>query len=219
MHNKGLEKKSTMRRIRHDELRGEQSDGHAVADLSDEELLHAIADKKMWAMQPLYERYSHLLYSLAYRVVTDTQVAEDLLQETFLAVWRNASSYSAQSGLVRSWLISIIHHRAIDYLRSMRSRGGNNKVPLDDIEHEESMAVPDVWDQAWLNIQGTQVRTALLQLSQEQRQVIELAYFQGWTHSEIAEGCKLPLGTVKARMRLGLLRLRRILQEMGVEGL
>ncbi|HEY5005555.1 MAG TPA: sigma-70 family RNA polymerase sigma factor [Ktedonobacteraceae bacterium] len=201
------------------EPQGDQYDARLAADLSDEELLRAIADKKVWAMEPLYERYSHLLYSLAYRVVTDTQVAEDLLQETFFAVWRNASSYSSQSGLVRSWLISIIHHRAIDYLRSMRRRGGVNKVPLEDIEHEESMAVPDVWDEAWLAIQGAQVRTALLQLPQEQRNVIELAYFKGWTHSEIAEGCQIPLGTVKARMRLGLARLRRILQEMGVEGL
>ncbi len=208
-----------MRKIRRVEPQGEQYDTRATADLSDEELLHAIADKKVWAMEPLYDRYSHLLYSLAYRVVTDNQVAEDLLQETFFAVWRNASSYSAQSGLVRSWLISIIHHRAIDYLRSLRRRGGANKVPLEDIEHEESMAVPDVWDEAWLDIQGAQVRTALLQLSQEQRNVIELAYFKGWTHSEIAEGCQIPLGTVKARMRLGLARLRRILQEMGVEGL
>jgi RNA polymerase sigma factor (sigma-70 family) len=208
-----------MRKIRRVEPQGEQYATQATADLSDEQLLHAIADKKVWAMEPLYERYSHLLYSLAYRVVMDSQVAEDLLQETFFAVWRNASSYSAQSGLVRSWLISIIHHRAIDYLRSMRRRGGVNKVPLEDIEHEESMAVPDVWDEAWLAIQGAQVRTALLQLSQEQRNVIELAYFKGWTHSEIAEGCQIPLGTVKARMRLGLARLRRILQEMGVEGL
>ena len=210
-----------MRKIRRGnaEPQGEQYDTQVTADLSDEDLLHAIADKKAWAIEPLYDRYSHLLYSLAYRVVTDAQVAEDLLQETFFAVWRNASSYSAQSGLVRSWLISIIHHRAIDYLRSIRRRGGVNKVPLEDIEHEESMAVPDVWDEAWLAIQGAQVRTALLQLSQEQRNVIELAYFKGWTHSEIAEGCQIPLGTVKARMRLGLARLRRILQEMGVEGL
>jgi RNA polymerase sigma factor (sigma-70 family) len=210
-----------MRKIRRGnvEPQGEQYDTRLAADLNDEELLQAIVEKKVWAMQPLYERYSHLLYSLAYRVVTDTQVAEDLLQETFFAVWRNASSYSSQSGLVRSWLISIIHHRAIDYLRSMRRRGGVNKVPLEDIEHEESMAVPDVWDEAWLAIQGAQVRTALTQLSQEQRNVIELAYFKGWTHSEIAEGCQIPLGTVKARMRLGLARLRRILQEMGVEGL
>lgn len=198
---------------------GKHYDAQAAADLSDEELLYAIADKKVWAMEPLYQRYSHLLYSLAYRVVTDTQVAEDLIQETFFAVWRNASSYSSQSGQVRSWLISITHHRAIDYLRSMRRRGGVNKVPLEDIEHDESMAVPDVWDEAWLAIQGTQVRTALLQLSPEQRNVIELAYFRGWTHSEIAEGCQLPLGTVKARMRLGLLRLKSILQQMGVEGL
>jgi RNA polymerase sigma factor (sigma-70 family) len=210
-----------MRKIRRGnvEPQGEHNDARLAADLSDEELLRAIAEKKAWAVEPLYDRYSHLLYSLAYRVVTDAQVAEDLLQETFFAVWRNAASYSSQSGLVRSWLISIIHHRAIDYLRSMRRRGGPNKVPLEDVEHEETMAVPDVWDEAWLAIQGAQVRTALIQLSQEQRNVIELAYFKGWTHSEIAEGCQIPLGTVKARMRLGLARLRRILQEMGVEGL
>ena len=209
-----------MRKFRQGNVESQEGQYEArAADLSDEELLHAIADKKVWAMEPLYQRYSHLLYSLAYRVVTDTQVAEDLLQESFFAVWRNASSYSPQSGQVRSWLISIIHHRAIDYLRSMRRRGGLNKVPLDDIEHDESVAVPDVWDEAWLAIQGTQVRSALLQLSKEQRNVIELAYFRGWTHSEIAEGCQIPLGTVKARMRLGLMRLKSILQQMGVEGL
>ncbi len=142
-----------MRKFRRENVESPEEQYNAqAADLSDEELLHAIADKKVWAMEPLYQRYSHLLYSLAYRVVTDAQVAEDLLQETFFAVWRNASSYSSQSGQVRSWLSSIIHHRAIDYLRSMRRRGGVNKVSLDDIEYDESVAVPDVWDEAWLAI-------------------------------------------------------------------
>ncbi len=190
-----------------------------AAELSDEALIHAIAAKEVWAMDQLYERYNRLLYSLAFRMVSDHQIAEDLLQESFLSVWRNAASYSRQMGEVRSWLVSIIHHRTIDYLRSMRRRAGLNNATLDDVERDESVATPDVWDEVWLSIQSAQVRNALTQLSKEQRKVIEMGYFQGWTHSEIAEGLQIPLGTVKARMRLGLMHLKRILQQMGVNGL
>ncbi|MDQ2888917.1 MAG: sigma-70 family RNA polymerase sigma factor [Chloroflexota bacterium] len=190
-----------------------------AAELSDEALIHAIAAKEVWAMDQLYERYNRLLYSLAFRMVSDHQIAEDLLQESFLSVWRNAASYARQMGEVRSWLVSIIHHRTIDYLRAMRRRAGLNQATLDDVERDESVATPDVWDEAWMSIQGAQVRDALTKLSQEQRKVIEMGYFQGWTHSEIAEGLQLPLGTVKARMRLGLMHLKRILQQMGVDGL
>ena len=87
---------------------------------------------------------------------------------------------------------------------------------MEDLEQDEHMAFPDVWDEAWRSVQSSQVRAALLKLSPEQRQVIELAYFQGWTHSEIAEGYHIPLGTVKARMRLGLIHLKRTLEQMGV---
>ena len=190
-----------------------------AAELSDEALIHAIAAKAVWAMDQLYERYNRLLYSLAFRMVSDHQIAEDLLQESFLSVWRNAASYSRQMGEVRSWLASIIHHRTIDYLRATRRRAGLNSATLDDVERDESVATPDVWDEAWMSIQSAQVRDALTKLSQEQRKVIEMGYFQGWTHSEIAEGLQLPLGTVKARMRLGLMHLKRILQQMGVDGL
>jgi RNA polymerase sigma factor (sigma-70 family) len=197
---------------------GEQN-APPAAELSDEALIHAIAAKEVWAMDQLYERYNRLLYSLAFRMVSDHQIAEDLLQESFLSVWRNAASYSRQMGEVRSWLVSIIHHRTIDYLRAMRRRAGLNQATLDDVERDESVATPDVWDEAWMSIQGAQVRDALTRLSEEQRKVIEMGYFQGWTHSEIAEGLQLPLGTVKARMRLGLMHMKRILQQMGVDGL
>ena len=93
-----------------------------IAELSDEALIRAIAAGAVWAMEPLYQRYSRLLYSLAYRMVADHQIAEDLLQESFLSVWRRATSYSAEAGAVQSWLVSITHHRTIDYLRSMRRR-------------------------------------------------------------------------------------------------
>ncbi len=189
----------------------------SINDLPDEVLLNAIAGGAVWAMEPLYHRYSRILYSLAYRMVADHQVAEDLLQEAFLAVWRRATSYSPQSGAVRSWIVSILHHRTIDYLRSVRRRSVLLKeTRWEEIETDEHAAFPDVWDEAWRSVQSSQVRAALMQLPAEQRLVIEMAYFQGWTHSEIAEGCQIPLGTVKARMRLGLHRLKLILEQMGI---
>src|SRR6266699_7313565 len=186
-------------------------------ELSDEALINALAEEAEWAMEPLYERYNRVLYSLAYRMVADHQVAEDLLQEAFLSVWRRASSYSPQSGTVRSWLVSIVHHRTIDYLRAVRRRSILKEATWEEVEQDERTAFPDVWDEAWRSVQSAQVRAALMNIPIEQRMVIELAYFQGWTHSEIAEGCKIPLGTVKARIRLGLMHLKGILQQMGVD--
>ncbi|MFL5698073.1 MAG: sigma-70 family RNA polymerase sigma factor [Ktedonobacteraceae bacterium] len=186
-------------------------------ELSDEALINAIAEGAEWAMEPLYERYNRVLFSLAYRMVADHQVAEDLLQDAFLSVWRRATSYSPQSGSVRSWLISIVHHRTIDYLRAVRRRAGLKEVTWEEVELDERTAFPDVWEEALRSVQSAQLRAALLNIPSEQRMVIELAYFQGWTHSEIAEGCEIPLGTVKARMRLGLSHLKRLLAQMGVD--
>lgn len=195
-----------------------QITGHSSAanEQSDEALILAIAGGAVWAMEPLYQRYSRLLYSMAYRMVSDHQIAEDLIQEAFLSVWRRAISYSPQSGAVRSWLISIVHHRTIDYLRSVRRRSVMKEATWEEVEQDDRAAVPDVWDEAWRSIQSSQVRAALMDIPTEQRMVIELAYFQGWTHTEIAEGCLIPLGTVKARMRLGLKHLKRGLEKMGV---
>ena len=188
-----------------------------VDQLSDEVLLSAVARGAVWAMEILYERYSRILYSLAYRMVADHQVAEDLSQDAFLSVWRRATSYSPQSGAARSWIVSIMHHRTIDYLRSVRRRSILKEATWEEVEQDERTAFPDVWDEAWRSVQSAQVRAALMNIPIEQRMVIELAYFQGWTHSEIAEGCKIPLGTVKARMRLGLIHLKRVLEQMGVD--
>jgi RNA polymerase sigma-70 factor, ECF subfamily len=188
-------------------------------ELSDEALISAIASGAVWAMEPLYQRYSRVLYSLAYRMIADHQIAEDLIQEAFLSVWRRATSYSPQSGAVRSWLVSIVHHRAIDYLRAVRRRSALKETTWEEAEQDERTAFPDVWDEAWRSVQSAQVRVALMNIPTEQRMVIELAYFQGWTHSEIAAGCQIPLGTVKARMRLGLLHLKRELAQLGVNEL
>ena len=184
---------------------------------SDEALLNAIAGGAVWAMDSLYQRYSRILYSLAYRMVADHQVAEDLLQDAFLAVWRRATTYSPQTGAARSWLISILHHRTIDYLRRVRRRSTIQETPLEELELNESIAYPDAWDAAWQSVKSSHVRAALMKIPAEQRLVIELAYFQGWTHTEIAEGTQIPLGTIKARMRLGLIHLKEILIQMGID--
>ena len=186
---------------------------------SDEALLNAIADGAVWAMDSLYQRYSRIFYSLAYRMVADHQIAEDLLQDAFLAIWRHAATYSPQSGAARSWLISILHHRTIDYLRRVRRRSIIQETPLEELELNESVAHPDAWDAAWQSVKCSHVRAALMQIPTEQRLVIELAYFQGWSHSEIADGTQIPLGTIKARMRLGLLHLKQVLIQMGIDEL
>jgi len=189
----------------------------SIDGLNDDTLIQAVASGQEWAIEALYQRYSGSLYSLAYRMVADHQVAEDLLQEAFVAVWRRATSYSSQSGAVHTWLLSIVHHRAIDYVRSLRRRAALGSVTLNEAEMISTSS--EVWEQVWQSVQRDQVREALMKLPLEQRLVIELAYFQGWTHAEIAIGSQIPLGTVKARMRLGLMHLKRILGQMGVSEL
>lgn len=192
-------------------------DAESSNDLSDEALLNAIANGAVWAMESLYQRYSRILYSLAYRLVADHQVAEDLLQDAFLAIWRRSTSYSPQTGAARSWLISILHHRAIDHLRRVRRRSTLQEAPLEELELDETTAFPDVWEDVWRSVKSSQVRAALMKIPAEQRLVIELAYFQGWTHTEIAEGVQIPLGTVKARLRLGLIHLKHALEQVGMD--
>jgi RNA polymerase sigma factor (sigma-70 family) len=188
-----------------------------IDELTDEALLKATAEGTEWALEQLFRRYNRMLYSLAYHMVADQQIAEDIIQDSFLSIWRRASSYSPQSGPARKWLASIVHHRAIDYLRSIRRRSATMKeVLLEEIELDDRFAYPDVWDSVWHSIQSEQVRAALKKLPPEQRLVIELAYFQAWTHTEIAGGLQIPLGTVKARMRLGMIHLKQVLEQMNL---
>lgn len=185
-------------------------------EISDEMLIHAIARGAAWAMEPLYDRYNRILYSMAYRMVSDRQIAEDLLQDAFLSVFKRADSYSSQSGTVRSWLFSIVHHRTIDYLRTVQRRSILKEATWEEVDRDENTAQPDAWEGAWNSIQRQKIQEALTRLPAEQSLVIKMAYFQGWTHSEIAEHFHIPLGTVKARMRLGITRLRHVLAQMGI---
>jgi RNA polymerase sigma factor (sigma-70 family) len=183
---------------------------------SDEELIAAITEGEDVALELLYERYERLAYALAYRLVHDCQVAEDIVQEAFLAIWRKAGTYRTHHGSVYNWLLSIVRHRAIDRLRSASNRK-QLCAPLDvEIEQYPLCTEPDACDQVWQSEQRRLVLAALAQIPEEQRQVIDLAYFDGYTHAEIAEMLHLPLGTVKGRMRLGLQKLKVLLEKSGM---
>ena len=176
--------------------------------LADEELISLAAGGDDGAFAALYDRHGRAAYSLAYRMMGERGAAEDLVQEAFLQVWRAAGSYKAERGSVRTWLLAIVHHRGIDQLRSISSR----RRTLDRAtaaSTESSTSQPsEAFAETWRNSQRAQIREALTVLPPEQLKVLELAYFSGYTHSEIANLLGLPLGTVKGRMRLGLKKIR-----------
>lgn len=183
---------------------------------SDDQVLSALAQRDLSALEELYERYSKVAYSLAYRIVGDRGMAEDVVQDAFLSVWRQAGTYRRERGAPRTWLLSIVHHRSIDRIRS--SAAPSTTIPYEDLpEDREELGSPSIWQQTWNNVRGDIVRRALARLPVEQKKSIELAYFSGYTQSEIAELMGVPLGTVKGRMRIGLQKLRSMLasQEIG----
>jgi len=185
--------------------------------ISDETLIQAISNGEVWALESLYQRYKVLTYSHCYRMVADHQVAQNLTQEAFMKIWQHASLYVPQAGTLRTWLFTIVQHQTIDYLRALQRRSRLQEVNWDTIDEEEQPTQPDIWIETWQSILSVQVHAALLRIPPEQRLVIELAYFQGSTHVEIAQRCHIPPGTVKARMRLGLLHLKQALAQMGVD--
>lgn len=193
----------------------------AKEGLTDEQLIAAICAGAGWAMDVLYERYARSAYGLAYRMLHDVSAAEDVVQEVFLSVWRKAGSYSKQHGSVHSWISAIVHHRAIDLLRTAAYRESQWAKGAYGAEHEHDPVSeqPDVWEQAWQSEQQQVLRSVLAELPAEQRLVIEQAYFGGYTHAEIAEQWHIPLGTVKGRMRLGLQKMKHLLEARGIDTL
>jgi RNA polymerase sigma-70 factor, ECF subfamily len=182
--------------------------------LADEDLMSLAGNSDAGAFAGLYDRHSRASYSLAYRMMGDRQAAEDLVQEAFLSVWRSARSYRAERGSVRTWILSIVHNRGIDQLRTMASR----RRVHDKVEATTSVAQPsEAFAETWRNSQREQVREALRILPSEQLKVLELAYYSGYTHVEIANLLDLPLGTVKGRMRLGLQKVREYFDTSGRE--
>lgn len=182
---------------------------------SDEQILAALAQRDLNALEELYERYGKIAYSLAYRIVGDRGTAEDVTQDAFLAVWRRAGSYQADKGSARNWLMSIVHHRSIDRLRHVAASG--TLIAYEELpESSEESTKPGIWQQAWTNVRGEMVRKALERLPSEQKKSIELAYFSGYTQVEIASLMGVPLGTVKGRMRIGLQKLRAMLEGLEI---
>jgi RNA polymerase sigma-70 factor (ECF subfamily) len=179
------------------------------ADEADRAVLVRLTDGELDALEDLYDRYKTMAYSIAYRITNDATLAEDVVQEAFLGVWRNAARYVEGRSSVKTWLLAIVHHRAIDAVRRRRPT-----IELPDVESPPPAAftLPDVWAEVAAGLDAETVRAALATLSDVQREAIELAYFGGLTQQEIAGRTGAPLGTVKSRMRLGLLAMRRSLE-------
>ena len=181
--------------------------------LADEDLMSLMEGGDAEAFAALYDRHSRAAYSLSYRMMGDRQAAEDLTQEAFLKVWRSAGGYRSERGSVRTWVLSIVHNRGIDQIRSLASR----RRTQDRVEQSAPRSQPsEAFAETWRNRQREQIRDALNTLPEEQLKILELAYFSGYTHVEISNLMDLPLGTVKGRMRLGLKKIREYFDQENV---
>jgi RNA polymerase sigma-70 factor (ECF subfamily) len=186
-------------------------------NVSDDRMLDLLARAEPEGIEMLYDRYSGLAYTLALRVLNDSGTAEDVVQEAFLSIWRRASTYRSDRGSLRTWVCSIVHHRALDRLRG---RSGRDRQDV-ALEHApiEVTSVSDTWDKVAGEIEREEIRKALTELSVEQRETIELAYFGGYSQTEISQLMQVPLGTVKGRTRLALRKLRGVLEFSVAEGM
>ena len=182
------------------------------ATFDDDGLIRLIAHADAGALDALYDRYNRLVFGLALNTVGDRSTAEEITQDVFVRVWERAGQYRVEQAKVSTWLTSIARHRAIDMLRRRGSRAESHSVAWDDLSPgaEPSVGGPD--EETQLNLERRRVRTALAALPDEQKQVLALAYFRGYTQTEIAASLGQPLGTVKTRMRLGMQKLRIILE-------
>lgn len=183
-------------------------------DRTDRETMERLASGDLGALERLYEQYGAMAYSIAYRITGDHSGAEDVVQEAFLGAWRNAARYVDGRGTVRTWLLSIVHHRAIDAIRRRRP---TTELPETEASLPATLTLPDTWSEVASRIDKAAVRIALERISAVQREAIEMAYFGGLTQTEIAERTGVPLGTVKGRLRLGLEGLRAAMLATGVD--
>jgi len=184
----------------------------SVVHLSDEALVARIARGDEVALGAFYDRFGRIVYSLALRVVRNAQLAEEATQEAFLAVWRTADEYRASRGSARAWLLTIAHRRAVDRVRHEQRHVAANE-PLDETTQAQIREIiPSAEDEAWLVFERERLVRALAQIPDAERELIELAYFDGYTQSQLAERLGLPLGTVKRRTFTGLSRLRGLLE-------
>ena len=181
-----------------------------VIEPGDITLIQSIASRNADALKTLYDRYGRVAFALAYRVTGEASGAEEIVQDAFETVWKKSSDFdSDKGGNVRGWLLTIVHRRAIDYRRREFDRRPAN-VPIETMDHV--LSTPDVWKDVSAHLLADHVRHAMTTLPSDQRRAIELAYFEGLSHGEIADREEMPLGTVKGRLRLGLRKLSSVLE-------
>ncbi|CAN5460234.1 sigma-70 family RNA polymerase sigma factor [soil metagenome] len=184
-----------------------------IENLADEEVMRLVQEGNPRAFKLLYDRHGGASFSLAYRMVGDRVNAEDISQEAFLSIWRSRARYQPDRGSVRTWVLGIVHHRAIDALRRNLVHD-KRRASAEGIEERHEAPERERTDvEAARREEARHVRDAIGELPDEQTRVIELAYFGGFSHSQIADMLEMPVGTVKGRMRLGLEKLRKGLRE------
>lgn len=183
---------------------------------SDQELLAAIAEKDSAAIAELYDRYSRVIYGALLRLLRDTDDAEDILQEVFIQVWRKAGTYVPSLGAPKQWMVRIAHNRAINLIRSKRSRMKQSEVSISEdgtlASSGAEIAGEDIFVKTAAAEHSRLLNDALATLPEDQQMLLDLSFLQGYSHGEISEMLKMPLGTVKTRIRNGLLALRSQLQ-------
>jgi RNA polymerase sigma-70 factor (ECF subfamily) len=184
------------------------------AHLSDEALVALVARADEDALSELYDRIGRIAYGLALRVLRDERHAEDAVQEAFLQVWRSAATFRAERAKASTWILTLVHRRAVDLVRREERRQAD---PLTD-DSALGQAPEDTEEAAWLRFERERVQGALKQLPDVQREALELAYYGGFSQSELAERLGVPLGTIKSRMFAGLARLRELLDDSTYEG-
>jgi RNA polymerase sigma factor (sigma-70 family) len=182
-----------------------------LAHLSDEALVALCARSEQTALAELYDRYGRPAYGLALRVLRDESLAEDAVQDAFMAVWKTASRFVPEKGKASTWILTLVHRRAVDVVRREQRRRADS---LEGVAEQGGGAADE---EAWLRLQRERVQSALRQLPDQQREALELAYYGGFTQSELAERLGQPLGTIKSRMFIGLTRLRELLGDLALE--
>jgi RNA polymerase sigma factor (sigma-70 family) len=182
-----------------------------LAHLSDEALVALAARSEQSALAELYDRYGRPAYGLALRVLRDESLAEDAVQDAFLTVWRTAARFVPEKGKASTWILTLVHRRAVDVVRREQRRR------TDSLEQAPEPGGGGADEEAWLRLQRERVQAALKQLPDQQREALELAYYGGFTQSELAERLGQPIGTIKSRMFNGLTRLRELLGDSALE--
>ena len=188
-----------------------------LSSLDDIALMALIAQAQNDALGQLYDRYGRLVFSVALHVIGDSETAEEITQDVFTRVWDGAHTYRPELAQVRSWMISITRHRAIDELRRRGVRPDQHQADWPEFPEDDFPAVEGPEDLVEARLWQRIVRTAVAALPEDQRRVLGLAFFQGYSHSEIAERLNEPLGTVKSRIRLAMQKLRQTFTEQGLQ--